>query len=705
MDKIALLCQKQLKISQRGLSLQWQNTDACQSFYNGDMMTYSDRIQFATQDGQRKRTTVAFNKVQSNVDSVVGFMAQNRREPKFLARLQASPEQQRYSKNMNALYGYHRENENADQIETEQDSDMLVNGYGATDVDLSYIQGNASTSPYGDIIKVRLEPRQVGWDPRAKQKNLLDARWAYYYDDYELKEALSLFQGSNESDFEKVSNEEPADTGYVYNPWGGLYDKIKLVDTVEWAAREQDMVRVYNHQWMEYETFYRAKNPIYSAQTPEDASFFKIQLDIIQSEIPNMGPEDLDAPDMFAFDPLSEELVFDEKTKTKLKQAFGELIEPVSFKRKVFHTAVYSGSHVFTHFRSISQQGFSIKFKTGTYNAQDKIWVGMVNSMMEPQKYYNKALTELLFTIASNSKGGVMVEENAVESISDFESKWAKTDAVIKVNDGALSGQKIQEKTRGALPTGLEGIIQLCDANISANGVDPSFLGQIGEQESGILYKRRIRQVISKMGRYFDSLTMYQKEDARLHADLIPVWVENNNGQWVRITGEDGADEFVQVSSDMLTAEYDISIQEASQTPEDKQETALVLNALGDKLAMINPPAAQKIWAESLSMMSMDVDVVGRIREVLQPNEEMVPIQEVQKLQQMIEQLQSQLNMAQVTKLQSETEKNQATTQKIAAEIPKTQAQTVSELETARRTGYENDILQSGNYEPANVSI
>jgi len=58
----------------------------------------------------------------------------------------------------------------------------------------------------------------------------------------------------------------------------------------------------------------------------------------------------------------------------------------------------------------------------------------MVNPMMEPQKYKNKALTEMMFTIAANSKGGVMIEEDAVEDIADFESKWAKTDAVIRVN-------------------------------------------------------------------------------------------------------------------------------------------------------------------------------------------------------------------------------------------------------------------------------
>ena len=58
---------------------------------------------------------------------------------------------------------------------------------------------------------------------------------------------------------------------------------------------------------------------------------------------------------------------------------------------------------------------------------------------------------------------------------------------------------KLQEKARPAVGTGLEGIIQLSDASLQTNGVDPAFVGDInGRKRSRILYKRRIRQVISR---------------------------------------------------------------------------------------------------------------------------------------------------------------------------------------------------------------
>lgn len=692
---------KQRDISKRGLSGQYSNTESCWSFYNADQMSYGDRIQFEDTMGRKRRAMVNFNKVQQNVDSVCGFMAQNRRQAKFIARVTANEGQQLYSKNMNALYDYHRENTNSDQLESDQDLDMLVCGYGAIDTDISYIVGNFTTMPNGELVKKKLDSNCVYWDSSAKGHNLLDARWAGYYEDYELSDALALFQGSVPDDFEQVSESEDGNTGYTFNPFGGIYDKIKMSDSVEWTSKDSDMVRVYNHQWFEYQTFYKATNPLYEAVTPEDAMFIKIKLDAIAANVKYEGDENFG--DAFDFDPSAETLTFDEKTKTALVREFGDAIAPVAFKRKCFYTAVVSGSHVFTWFKSICQQGFSIKFKTGTWNHTRKIWVGMVNAMMEPQKYYNKALTELMFTIAANSKGGVMIEEDAVEDIADFESKWAKTDAVIKVASGALSAGKIQEKTRSAVPTGLEGIIQLSDANISANGVDPAFLGQMdNDAQSGILYKRRIRQVISKMARYFDSITLFQKEDARLCADLIRVWVENNQGEMVRICGEDGIDDFQQITQDMLAPEYDVTIQEASQSSDEKQETAAMLSGYGDKLIMAGDAISGKAFmAESLQFMRLDGDIRNRLTKILQPQEQpQIDPQQVALMQAEIQRLQGIIQSAQLEKTQSEAEKNRATAAKTMrevalaeAELPKVNAETMRTLEQAKKTAAEADML------------
>lgn len=697
----------QRKQSKRALGAQYDNTTKCREFYNGDTMSYEDRIQFSDEFGEKKRAVVQFNKVQANVDAVVGFMAQNRRQAKFVARLSADEGQEIYSKNMNAFYSYHRDNTNADQIETDQDADMMINGYGAIETDLSYIIGNSTTNPNGEIIKLKLDPMTVGWDASCKNKNLIGARWVYYYQEYDLKDALELFQDSNPDDFAPAVDDEKSG-GYTYNPYGGLYDRIKAEDSVEWSSKKEEKVRVYNHQWFEFETFYRVENPIYTAQTPEDALFIQARLEVIKSQVKNSYAIDgIESRDLFDFDPSKEILTLSEPLKKIFVSEFGP-IKLVPFKRKCFYTAVYSGKHLFKKFKSISQQGYSVKFKTGVYNDADGFWVGMVNAMMQPQEYYNKALTELMFTIAANSKGGVMIEEDAVEDVADFESKWAQTDAVITMRSGSLAAGKVLQKTQGAVPTGLENIIQLSEASISAAGVDPAFLGNIADQQdSGILYKRRIRQIISKMARYMDSITLYQKEDARLCADLIRVWVENNAGEWVRIVGDDNKDAFMQVSEDMLTAEYDVSIQEASATPEDKQETSAMLGLYGDKLAATgNMAAAAAFYAESIQNTNLDGDAKNRLIKVLQPQDkQQIDPAYVQQLEQQLQALQSEAQQKQNALIEAETQLAKARAVTEQSKAGQSHASMIKTMEEASKIGTENDIIQSGNFQTPTVNL
>jgi len=208
------------------------------------------------------------------------------------------------------------------------------------------------------------------------------------------------------------------------------------------------------------------------------------------------------------------------------------------------------------------------------------------------------------------------------------------------------------------------------------------------------------------MARYFDSITLYQKQDARICADLIRVWVQNNNGQWVRITGEDQKEDFMMVNEDKMAAEYDVSIQEASQSPEDKQETAVVLGTYADKLMMVDPLAGKAFYAESLQFLSIDDDVKNRLAKILQaqPGNQIDPAM-VQQMQAELEQLKSEQNRAMVDKLKSETQLNLAKVPAESEKKNKVHADTAKTLEEAARTGLEADLIRSGSTQPAKVVI
>ena len=692
---------RDLAKSKRGLSAQYDNTEECIAAYNGNVTSYKDSIEFNARGGGKKRAVVEFGKIKPNVDAVVGFMAQNRSDIKYLARTNSALAGM-YSKYMNAISDYVRENAFMDHIETEQDLDMLVNGYGATETDISYIYGNYTTDPNGEIIKVRLDPTCVGWSPTSRQKNVIDSPYVWYYKDMDLKDAVDLMEEDAE-DFERVGDDD-SDTGYRFNPYGGVYDKIKDEGGVEWASEKDERVRIYNYEWFEFKNFYRADNPLYATINPQAALVIQGKLEYVASQV-QRGEYEYD--DMFEFDPRAEILTFDDSVKGLLLEQFGDIIAPVKFKRKCYYTAIISGETVFKSFKSLSQQGFSVKFKTGTFDAHNKIWVGMVNGMINPVKYYSKAITELLFTIASNSKGGVMVERSAVEDINDFSSKWAKTDAVIVVNDGTITQGRVQEKARAQVPTGLEGFINLADAAIAdVSGIDRSFLGaREATQESGIMYRRRIKQIITTMARYMDSITMYRKQDARMMADYIRAWVENNDGSMVNITSAEGLKEFITVSADKMAAEYDVTMQEAPQTPEEKQETALVISGFGDKIAMTDPQAAKAFWLESIKMMNIDGDVEQNLMNALQPQEDAITPQQAMQMQAAMQALQAQVQQLQAYIEAGNVRKTMADAALTEAKALTEQAKAVEVAESADGKAIENDVMRNKTFESINVTI
>ncbi len=693
-SQIALQFKNHKSTSQRYLSAQYDNTMRCQAFYAGDIMNYQDKVQFYDTRGQRRQAMVQFNKIKPYVNSVKGFMAQNRRKASYIARIQTDGVQQAYSKYANALSSFLNEEANSDQYETQQDGDLLICGYGATETALTYGVGMSTTDPNGQLQIGRLDPLKVGWDPFSAQPNMLDARWAFYEDIYNLDDAMDLYNAYQE-DFEPADGlGNDKDSGFQFMPNGGRYDKVKITGNVDWSDQANNMCRVYFYQWFDYETFYRADNPIISTlKNPQSLAAAQAQLDAIQQELEDSGKND----DLFSFNARAEILTFDGTTKAKLESIFGEYIKPYEFKRKVFYTAVLSGMHVFTAFKSICQQGFSIKFKTGDYDSKNKIWTGMVNSMMQPQLYYNKALTETMFIIGANSKGGVMYEKGSISNIADFESKYAKTDTSVEVSENALMEGRIKPKKEPYSPTGYEGILAEANTSINdVNGIDKTFLGSSeNKNETGILQKRRIRQVVSALACYFDSLTLYKKEQARLLLDLMRVYAENNDGSLFRVLGQNGKSEFIKISADKLAPQYDVVVEEAPQTPEDKEEFASTLVAIADKLKSSGDPAANSVYAMAIKYTTLDAEDKLELMQILKPEQKQVDPAYVQQLEQQLSAVMGEISQADIKEKLSRADMNIAKVEEIKA--------TVAEKEQkALQTGLENKLALE---EPGRVKI
>jgi hypothetical protein len=588
---------KHKKDAMSALSLQYKNNLENQSFYAGNMMTYTDTIM----GRGNSRTMVSFSLVQPYVESVTGFMMQNRRKAEYNARVRDNQQQQAYTKYANGLAEYERSRCNADQIETQQDRDMLICGYGVVDTDISYGTGYASTDPNGDIVMSRIEPGEAFWDAEARAPNLLDATYCGYLRQYDLDMAEKLYDKKSK-DFEH----SPVDQG-EYKEWypqGGVFNKIGY----DFAGGRQDLVNVHYYQWYDIEDFWRIKNPFAKIKSPVAKEYILSLFEFMIKKRTEEQDDPSDVDDLFRFDPKAEYLVMDDTIKSDVQELLDRFNIPyedndfVENKKRVYYTAILSGEKVFKKFKSPCQRGFSMKFKTAYWDQVNKVWYGMVTSLRDPVMYYNKALTQLMYTIASNSKGGVIAEKDAINDVSTFEKQWARTNGITLVENGAVSGGKIMPKAQPLVNSGLGDIIQISVAAIpQVTGIDKGFLGNSDNKlESAALQRQRLRQVTSVLGTPFDAVSLYQKEHAILFLSYLRILAENSEGRMIRIVGRDGTVAFEQLHPDGFVDEYDITISEAPTTAQYKEE-------VGNTLMQLVTIAAQ----QGANILDIAVDYIG----------------------------------------------------------------------------------------------
>lgn len=688
------------RISRHGLRNQYRHVQECQAFYSGDYMNYRDEYQFGLGSSRRIKE-VQFNRVKPYVNSIVGFAVQQRRKPDYQARMEDRQEQIVYTEYLNGYSDYIRENNNSDQIETKQDLDLIIGGIGFTDTAITLKAGTPTRDPSGEIITERVEPSEVGWDPTAVEPNITDSRWIYRVKEYDVQEAVDLFD-ADEEEFEYISNEDNI-YNYEYNPFGGIQDKIGF----EWADSQRRMARVYFYQWFDVESFYRVENPLLRNNNME------LSLALV-SALSQVERDEQD--ELFMFDPTAETLVLTKENRNQVRGIFESFeipFNPVKEKRKVYYTAIISGKKVFSRFKSPSQQGFTIKAKTGDRDEVNNIWTGIVASLRDPQRYYNKSLTELMIIIANNSRGGVIYEEDAVDNVQEFENSWSRTDGAVRVNPGALSGGKIKPKADPHMPNGYEQIIQVTDQSMGqVTGIDESFFGVVsGGNETAMLQRQRIKQATTTLACYFDSIGLYAKEQARMMLSYMRMLADSSQGQLFRTSDENDDIVFERVSSEFFADEYDVVIGEAPETPIQKEYYTQTLISMAQSMQAIGDQRYVQLYAAAVKYMPIPNRDKQSIIQIMVGEQPVDPAM-VQQMQMRLQQLESQgaqlqadKLMADIQKVRADTRKSLVDGEKTLADKEKTIAETEETYEDVEKKSIENDLMELKDPDDVDVVV
>jgi len=559
--------------SENRLALQYKENKTNEAFYTGNK-------EIAFKDGNLEADKyVYFNHIHPIVNSVSGFIIQHRQKSQCLAKIVEQEEQQFRSQYINSISDTFKENANFDQIESKQDLDMLIYGYGAVDIEILYNNEHGSDPEgNGEIDIERISPNDVWFDVNAQEQNFTDARYVARKKAFEKTDIKRLFgvdpETLEQEEFE-YGEKEP-----VYND--GAYQSKQTMQYV--SGTDDEQIVIHQFQWWDYETFYRIENPIFMAQDEEQAKSIILLLASINNQYNEEDEEN------FEVNLKGNELVLDKKRWSTFKEILTELDiypEAVKIDRRVYYTAMISGDVLLEKHKNIHQAGFTIKFKTAYFDSERKLLFGLVSLMREPAKYLTKSLTEMMKATETLAQSGVIVEKGVTDDPADFEKRFNEEATVIWINDG-MSG-RIHDKRQPQMPTGYENILQKSEEAIrKTTNITPELLGNTeNKNATATLERQRIKQAMTTLATFFDSILLYQTETMRLMIDYIKIIAENSPNKIVKIIGEDGSVQFAQLMQDMLDCEFQIDIAEAPDSPSQKEENLTMIMSLADKFSQM----------------------------------------------------------------------------------------------------------------------
>jgi len=451
----------------RDASDDWRNNaEECYNFVAGHQWDDTEQSKLTGED----RPVITFNRVNVHISAILGMEANQRQETTFYPR---GNEDTALTEAISEITAWGRDYAEINTEEAASFEDMITGGMGWSETRMCY-----ETDLDGKIIQETVDPFEMYWDPEATKRNLTDAK------DLTRAKRMAPHEIKDQWPDADVSFEMAGDMAVDEDQqlvWSNPVDRYGENEQGDTKNKTKQLV-VLQHQWYESVCVYRVMN--------------------------------LESGEMLE--------ISEEKFKERKEQIEAAGIKYIKQRKRKYFQAFIAGTELLEKSPCSSQEGFTFKCITGKRDKIQREWYGLVRLMIDPARWSNKFFSLIIDIMASNSKGGLIVEENTFVDATKAEDEWSSPDSITVVRSGAISGRKIQEKPVAQYPAGIDRMMQFAISSLrEVTGLNLEVLGMADRQQANVLEESRKKSAYTILAPFFDSLTSYRKQSGMLYLEFI----------------------------------------------------------------------------------------------------------------------------------------------------------------------------------------